>query len=159
MSESPTTPPADTRPAIALRAQYIKDLSFENPRAPASLFSLREAPHMEVSLNLGVQRLDETAFELAVQTAIRATSEKTTIFLCDLVYAGIVELRNIPADQMEQALYVQAAQLLFPYVRRVISDITRDGGFPGLQLEPVDFLGLYMEQKGKIPAPAPQAQA
>ncbi len=151
MSETPETAPAptetDTRPSLSMRSQYIKDLSFENPRAPASLFSLREAPAMEVSLNLGVSKLDENMYEVALQTAIRAMSDKTTIFLCDLVYAGIVEVRNIPEEHMEQALYVQAAQLIFPYVRRVISDVTRDGGFPGLQLEPVDFHGLYMQQK------------
>lgn len=148
-----TTPPApaasDTRPSLSMRAQYIKDLSFENPRAPGSLFSLREAPTMEVSLNLGVSKLDENVFEVAIHTNIRAMAEKTTIFLCDLVYAGIIEIRNIPDEHMEQALYVQSAQLIFPYIRRVISDVTRDGGFPGLQLEPVDFLGLYLEQKGR----------
>lgn len=138
---------ADTRPSLSMRAQYIKDLSFENPRAPASLFSLREPPHMDVSLNLAVSQLDEQVFEVAIQTAIRANAEKATIFLCDLVYAGVVELRNIPAEHIEQALYVQAPQLIFPYVRRVISDIARDGGFPGLQLEPIDFLGLYLQQK------------
>ena len=154
MSETiPEAQPAtDTRPSLSMRAQYVKDLSFENPRAPASLFSLREAPAMEVSLNLGVQRLEETVFEVALHVGVRAIAENATIFLCDLVYAGIVELRNIPEEQVEQALYVQSAQLIFPYVRRVISDITRDGGFPGLQLEPVDFLGLYLDQKSKASA-------
>jgi preprotein translocase subunit SecB len=149
MNETPEQP-ADTRPAIALRAQYVKDLSFENPRAPASLFSLREPPAMEVSINLGAQRLDENVFEVTIQMAIRATAEKTTVFLTDLVYAGIVELRNIPAEQVELAIYVQGAQLIFPFARRVISDVTRDGGFPGLQLEPVDFYAMYMEQRSKV---------
>lgn len=153
--QSPETAPvADTTPSLAMRAQYVKDLSFENPRAPTSLFSLREQPIMEVGLNLGIQQLDENTFEVATQVNVRAMAEKTTVFLCDLVYAGIFELRNIPPEQMEQALYVHCAQLLFPYVRRVVSDVTRDGGFPGLQLEPVDFLGLYMQQRAKVQAPA-----
>lgn len=156
MTETPATgsPAADTRPSLALRAQYVKDLSFENPRAPGSLFSLREAPVMEVSLNIGVNRLDEQVFEVAFQIGVRAIAEKTTVFLCDLVYAGIIEVRNIPAEQLEQALYVQAAQLIFPYARRVISDMARDGGFPGLQLEPVDFQGLYHEQRAQQGAQA-----
>lgn len=137
----------DTRPSLALRAQYVKDLSFENPRAPASLFSLREPPAMEVSLNLGVQRLDEQMYELALHVAVRAIADKTTVFLCDLVFAGLLELRNIPDEQVESTLFVQGAQLVFPYARRVISDVTRDGGFPGLQLEPVDFMGMYLKQK------------
>lgn len=155
MSETenaPETKPADTRPALSMRAQYVKDLSFENPRAPQSLFSLREAPVMEVALNLGVGRLDEQVFEVTIQTNVRAMAEKTTVFLCDLTYAGIMEARNIPDDQMEMALYVHSPQLIFPYVRRVIADVTRDGGFPGLQLEPVDFMGLYLENKSKAQA-------
>lgn len=156
--ETPQT--ADTRPSLALRAQYVKDLSFENPRAPGSLFGLREPPQMEVSVNLGAQALEENVVEIAMHIAVRAVSEKTTIFLSDLVYAGILELRNIQQDQMDMAIFVQGAQLLFPFARRVISDITRDGGFPGLQLEPMDFYSLYMEQRQQRAAsgnPATQA--
>ncbi len=149
-----TPNPADTRPGIALRAQYVKDLSFENPRAPGSLFALKEPPQMEVSINLGAQRLEEHVVEIAMHIAVRAVVEKTTLFLSDLVYAGILELRNIPPEQVEPAIYVQGAQLLFPFARRIISDITRDGGFPGVALEPVDFYNLYLEQRARADAAA-----
>lgn len=153
--ETPQTDPAapaDTRPSLALRAQYVKDLSFENPRAPGSLFALQEPPQMEVSINLGAQRLEEHVAEIAIHIAVRALADKTTLFLCDLVYAGILELRNIPVDQLEAAIYVQGAQLVFPFARRVVADVTRDGGFPGLQLDPVDFYGLYLEQRQRANA-------
>ena len=89
MTDTPTSAAAD-KPAIFLRAQYIKDLSFESPRAPASIFSLREPPQMDVNINLAAQRLDEKVFELSIQISARAVAEKTTIFLCDVVYAGVL---------------------------------------------------------------------
>lgn len=137
-----------TGPALMLRAQYIKDLSFENPRAPGSLFSLREAPAMDVNVSLSADRLDENVFELTIQLAVRAIAEKTTVFLCDLSYAGVMELKGIPENQFEQAIFIQGAFLLYPFARRVIADVTRDGGFPPLQLEPIDFVGMYRDQRG-----------
>ncbi len=148
---SPPTPTAD-KPAIFLRAQYIKDLSFESPRAPASIFSLREAPQMDVSINLGAQRLDDNVFELAIQISARAIAEKTTVFLCDVVYAGVIEMQAIPNEAMEPTIFIQGAQLLYPFARRVVADLTRDGGFPPLQLEPMDFAALYQERSAKAGA-------
>ena len=146
MSEINPTPAAD-KPAIFLRAQYIKDMSFENPRAPASIFSLKEAPQMDVSINLAAQRLDEKVFELSIHISARAISEKTTIFLCDVVYAGVLEMQGIPDSALESTLFIQGAQLLYPFARRVIADLTRDGGFPPLQLDPMDFVGLYANRQ------------
>jgi preprotein translocase subunit SecB len=143
----------DAKPALLLRAQYVKDLSFENPRAPASLFSLREAPAMEVNVSLAAQRLDANVFELTIQIAVRATADKVTIFLSDLSYGGVLELQNIPDEQIEPAVFVQGAQLIYPFARRVIADVTRDGGFPPLQLEPIDFNAMYRDQKGRMAAP------
>ena len=140
----------ETKSALLLRAQYVKDLSFENPRAPASLFSLREAPAMEVNVSLAAQRLDANVFELTIQIAVRATAEKTTIFLSDLSYGGVLELQNIAEEHIESAVFVQGAQLIYPFARRVIADVTRDGGFPPLQLEPIDFNAMYRDQKGRV---------
>lgn len=153
-----TNESTNNAPAMALRAQYIKDVSFENPRAPQSVFGLDSAPKMEVSVNLGAQRLDEHVFELVMQINARAVHEKSTIFLIDLAYAGILEIKNIPETALEQVVFVQGAFLLFPYARRVVSDLTRDGGFPPLQIDPVDFTALYMQQQEKIKA-AQEARA
>ena len=152
-------PTANGTPSMQLRAQYIKDLSFENPRAPGSIFNLKEAPELEVNVNLAAQRLDESVFELAIQINVRAQAEKSTVFMTDLSYGGIFETQNIPEDALEQVLFVQGAFLLFPYARRVISDITRDGGFPPVQLEPVDFLTMYQQNRGNMQRQeAPQAE-
>lgn len=148
MTDTPETS-ASTRPAIYLRAQYIKDMSFENPRAPQSLFNMKEPPTMEVSVNLGAQRLDENVFEVAIQIGLRAISEKATIFLCDLVYAGVIEMQNIPETDFEPVLFIQGAQLIYPFARRVVADVTRDGGFPPVALEPIDFATMYQEQRAK----------
>ena len=139
----------ETKQALLLRAQYVKDLSFENPRAPESLFSLREAPAMDVSVNLAAQRLDAKVFELTIQIAVRAQADKVTIFLSDLSYGGVLELQNIPEEHVEAAIFVQGAQLIYPFARRVIADVTRDGGFPPLQLEPIDFVAMYRDQKNR----------
>ena len=152
MTNTPTSAAAD-KPAIFLRAQYIKDLSFESPRAPASIFSLREPPQMDVNINLAAQRLDEKVFELSIQISARAVAEKTTIFLCDVVYAGVLEMQSIPDNAVESTLFIQGAQLLYPFARRVVADLTRDGGFPPLQLEPMDFVALY-QQRATQPATA-----
>jgi len=147
----PLAPAAADKPAIFLRAQYIKDLSFENPRAPASIFNLKDAPTMDVSINLAAQRLDEKVFELSIHIATRAMADKVTVFLCDVVYAGVIEMQGIADEQMEPTIFIQGAQLLYPFARRVIADLTRDGGFPPLQLDPMDFTALYHQQR------APQA--
>jgi preprotein translocase subunit SecB len=131
------------QPSMILRAQYVKDLSFENPRSPASLFNLREAPHMEVNINLGAQRIEEHIVELTIQVGVRATSENHTVFLADLTYAGLLEMHNIPAEQADRVVFINGAQLIYPFARRVIADVTRDGGFPPLQLEPLDFVAMF----------------
>lgn len=148
MTETPATPASD-RPALFLRAQYIKDLSFENPRAPASLFAMKENPTMEVGVNLGAQRLDDNVFEIAIQINVRATAEKTTVFLIDVVYAGVVEVQNIPENELESILFINAAQLVYPFARRVVADVTRDGGFPPVALEPLDFSAMYHNNRTK----------
>ncbi|MES2984344.1 MAG: protein-export chaperone SecB [Pseudomonadota bacterium] len=152
--ETPAAAPAADRPALFLRAQYIKDMSFENPRAPASIFAMREAPQMDVQISLGANRLEEKVFELTIHIATRAVSDKTTVFLCDLVYAGVIEVQAIPAESLETAIFIQGAQLLYPFARRVIADLTRDGGFPPLQLDPMDFAAMYRDQQQKQAATA-----
>lgn len=143
---------------FALRSQYIKDMSFENPRAPSIFLALNESPQIDVAVNLTAKKLQDTLFELTLEISARAIQEKTTLFLTDLSYGGIFEARSIPEDALEQALLVQGAFLLFPYARRIISDVTRDGGFPPLNLEPVDFFALFMQNRSSdSPVSAPAA--
>ena len=159
MTETPEKPAEPSVPSIALRAQYVKDLSFENPKAPQSLFNLKEAPQMEVSVNLGAQRLDQDVFELAVHINARAISENATIFMADLTYAGVLEIKGVSEEALDQIVFIQGAFLIYPFARRVISDVTRDGGFPPLQMEPIDFFALYQQNRAKQAAAAGGAEA
>ena len=137
---------ANAAPRFALKGQYIKDLSFENPHAPASLLGVKEQPKVDLSLDLQAQRVDEHLYELSLVIKVTADADRT-LFVLELTYAGIVELVNIPAHLLERVLLVDSAFTLFPFARRVVSDVTRDGGFPPLILEPIDFMGLFEQRK------------
>lgn len=135
-----------TQPRFALKAQYIKDMSFENPHAPASMMNLREAPRVDLNADLTAKKLQDTLFELTLRVSVRAIAERT-VFLVDVAHAGLFELNNIPEDKIEGLLMVDCAFMLFPYTRRIVSDITREGGFPPLMMEPIDFFQLYMDNR------------
>lgn len=130
-------------PRFQLKGQFVKDLSFENPHAPNSLLKLDAKPDVNVTVTMKAQRLDEVHYEMVMNLNLSAKGEIGTLFLVELDYAGIVQLANIPEDKIEQLLFIDCAFLLFPFARRVIADITRDGGFQPVALEPIDFIGLY----------------
>jgi preprotein translocase subunit SecB len=148
MSDATATP--DNSPNFSIKGQYIKDLSFENPRAPASLVAMQDAPpRIDLNVDIKVDRVQETFYETALHISARATGAQGTLFLTDLVYAGLFELVNIPEDRIEPILFVDCPFVLYPFARRVIADVTRDGGFPPLMLEPIDFQSLYIQNRTK----------
>jgi preprotein translocase subunit SecB len=144
---TPQAPDAPNGPRFIVKGQYIRDLSFENPHAPHSLTAINDKPKLDVSIDLSAQRMQEGFFELTLHLTARAMSDNNTLFLVDLVYGGIFQIINIPEDRVEQTIMVDGAFVLFPFARRVIADVTRDGGFPPLMLEPIDFVGLYIQKK------------
>tara|TARA_B100001123_G_scaffold450931_1_gene625205 strand:+ start:169 stop:636 length:468 start_codon:yes stop_codon:yes gene_type:complete len=144
---------------LSLRGQYIKDISFENPRAPQSLLNLKEPPAIEINVDLSAQRLQDNMFELTMHIGARASQDKTTVFLTDLAYGGIFDVPGDENTDFERLVLVDCAYMLFPFARRIVAEITRDGGFPPLQIEPVNFAGLYEQNKGNIQRAAPQAAA
>jgi preprotein translocase subunit SecB len=145
------TPQAQT---FMVKGQYIKDLSFENPHAPQSLMASGAAPSIEVNVDLKAQKLQEDMYEMTLFTAARAVSEGNTLFLVELAYAGIFQIANIPADRIDTLILVDCPFVLFPFARRVIADVTRDGGFPPLMLDPIDFHALYVQNRAKAPVTA-----
>ena len=146
---------ADTQAqSFLVKGQYIKDLSFENPHAPQSLTNVTARPAIDVNVDLKAQKLQEGFYEMTLHLAARATAEGNTLFLAELAYAGIFQLINIPEDRVEALLMVDCPFVLFPFARRVIADVTRDGGFPPLMLDPIDFHALYRQNKAKEKAPA-----
>lgn len=128
---------------IAVNAQYIKDLSFENPKSPASLIATKERPLIDANVDLQAAKAGDNTYEVALKIRAEAKKDKETIFLVDLVYAGVFTLKNIPEKELEPALLIFCPNLIFPFARRVIADVTRDGGFPPLMLDPIDFGTLY----------------
>lgn len=146
MTESETAvAPAAAEGGFAIRGQYIKDLSFENPYAPQSLMSASGKPAIEVNVDIKAQKMQDDIYEMTLHIATRATADARSLFLVDLSYAGIFQVTGIPAESIEQVLLIDCAFLLFPFARRVIADVTRDGGFPPLMLEPIDFHSLYQQ--------------
>lgn len=134
------------RPQFAMRAQYIKDLSFENPRAPEVLRQ-REQPKFEISVTVNGRALGEDNHEVELQITARAMHGEQVAFLAELSYCGVFYVANVPADQVRPALMIQGPSLLFPFARRVLADCTREGGFPPLMLDPIDFLALYRQSE------------
>lgn len=142
---APVANGADTAPVAGLLSQYVKDLSFENPSAPA-IFQAQAAPQIDVQFNIASAQVGEEVYEVVLKIEVKAQVGDQVGFLVDLSYAGLFALRNVPADQIQPFLLAEAPRLLFPFARRVVADVTRDGNFPPLVLEPLDFGSLYMQQ-------------
>jgi len=143
---------------LTVHTQYVKDLSFENPNAPRIYVNMKEAPGVSVNLDVQAQRLQENAYEVVLHCEVTATIQDTTAFMVELKYGGLVSLgEEITDEQREVLLLIETPRYLFPFARNVISGCSRDGGFPPLLINPVDFTRLYREQ-GARQAEAQQQQ-
>lgn len=138
---------ADLTPQAGILAQYVKDLSFENPNAPASL-QLQGQPKIDINVNVNARAGEQDMYEveLKIDAIARAQDGDMVAFQVELLYGGLFRLTGAPQEAVEPFLIVEAPRILFPFARRVVADCTRDGGFPPLMLEPIDFGGLYMNQ-------------
>jgi preprotein translocase subunit SecB len=137
---------ADNGPQIGLIAQYVKDLSFENPNAPG-IYQTQSQPRIEIQFNIAATAVAEDVHEVAMKVDVRALGENdVTAFAVELVYAGLFGVRNVPTDQLQPFLYAEAPRLLFPFARRIVAETVRDGNFPPLLLDPIDFAGMYLAQ-------------
>ena len=142
---APLSNGADTAPAAGLISQYVKDFSFENPNAPA-IYQNQTPPAIDVQFNIGANQVGEEVHEVVLKIEVRAEAEGQVAFIVDLSYAGLFGLRNIPDEHVQPFLLGEAPRLIFPFARRVLADAVRDGGFPPLMLEPIDFAALYLQQ-------------
>ena len=136
---------ADTAPAVGLLSQYVKDLSFENPNAPG-IYQQQNAPAIDVQFNIGSGTVGDDVYEVVLKIEVKAEVEGQVAFMVDFSYGGLFGLRNVPAEAVQPFLLGEAPRLLFPFARRIIADAIRDGGFPPMLLEPIDFNGLYVQQ-------------
>lgn len=131
---------------IKVTAQYIKDLSFENPHAPKS-FGGGKDPATAVSVDINASRLKEELYEVELKISAKIDAGEEPLFLVDVTYAGLFEIYGVDQEEIEGVLLVYGPSLLFPFVRRIIADVVKDGGFPPLMLDPIDFAKLYMERR------------
>jgi preprotein translocase subunit SecB len=169
MSETNTANDAGAPPALPLNInlQYTKDLSFEVPLGAAIFATLRTAPQIGVNIDVQANRLEENDPIFEVALAVRAEATETpekegatgrTVFIAELTYAAVVTLGNAPQELVEPILLVEVPRLIFPFVRAIMSDVTRDGGFPPVVLQPIDFVALWQAKRAQqFPAPAGNA--
>jgi len=134
---------------LTVLAQYIKDLSFENPGAPQSLQGPGQNPQLKVGVNVHAQAKADEAYEVSLNLEVHAKSDSGVIYNVELVYGGLFQLRNIPENVIQPVLFVDCPAILFPFMRRVLADVVRDGGFPPLMLDPIDFGRLYAQNLAK----------
>jgi preprotein translocase subunit SecB len=137
-------------PRLQVVGQYIKDLSFENPGMPSNPGG---RPQIELSVDLQARQMEAEAFEVELKLRVSAASEGRTLFLLELVYAGIFQLMNVPEEMRQPILLIEAPHVLFPFARRIVADVVRDGGMPPLLVEPIDFAALYRARMGEMQQP------
>ena len=143
--DTPLNAQQDGPPQISALAQYIKDLSAENPSAP-QVFQWQSTPQLDVQFNLNVNRVSDDIHEVVLRIELKAASDQGAHFLVDLSYAGVFGLQNVPEEAFAPFLLVEGPRLLFPFARQIVADAVQNLGFPPVLLDPIDFAGAYMAQ-------------
>jgi preprotein translocase subunit SecB len=143
-----TVPAADSFEAqpLIINAQYVKDLSFENPRAPQSLTQPSTAPDVAINVDIKARNLGPEVFEVVLTVNVDARAQNEPIFLVELAYAAVVTVKNATESTVPRLVLVETPRLIFPFARAIIADATRDGGFPPLMINPIDFAELLRRQ-------------
>jgi preprotein translocase subunit SecB len=132
-------------PQLNVMVQYTKDLSFENPNAPRSLGPQQQQPAINIQINVGANAVAEQDYEVTLSIEGKAEIEGTVLFNFELAYAGVFRIQNVPQENLHPVVMIECPRLLFPFAREIIATAVRDGGFPPLLLDPVDFVGLYRQ--------------
>ena len=145
MTNGGAAPSTDGRRQLAINAQYVKDLSFENPRAPHSLLQPPQgvAPELQVGVDVKAQSLAADVYEVVMTLKVETKVQSDVVFVAEIAYGAVVSLINTAQEEVPVALMVEVPRLLFPYVRNIVSELTRDGGYTPLLLSPIDFVEIY----------------
>lgn len=144
--QAPPQPQPGAQPSMRILGQYLKDLSFENPNAPQSLAPQQTQPDINISVNVNAKNLAPTDYEVELHLDAKATIEGKVVFAAELIYAGAFKLENFPANLLHPAVLIECPRMLFPFARQILADATRNGGFPPLMLDPIDFAGMYQKR-------------
>jgi preprotein translocase subunit SecB len=150
--------PQMTMPQIGVLAQYVKDFSFENPNAPRSMAPNAQQPTINIQISVDTAPMTETDVEVTLRLEGKAESQGMLLFGFELTFSGVFRIQNVPADSLQPIVLIECPRLLFPFAREIIATATRNGGFPPLLLEPIDFVALYHQRMAAAqPSPLPQS--
>ena len=141
----------EAAPQLNVLAQYIRDLSFENPNAPRSLTPQQEQPAINIQINVNANPLADTEFQVELTIEGDARTKDLLLFKFELVYGGIFRIANVPQEAVHPIVLIECPRLIFPFARQILANATRDGGFPPLYLDPVDFAQLYRQRMAENP--------
>lgn len=150
MSEPNGGPQQPVMPHIGVLAQYVKDLSFENPNAPRSVSLATQQPAINIQVNVEAKPTSETDFEVVLRLEGKAETQNTVLFNFELVFAGLFRVQNVPAESLQPVVMIECPRLLFPFAREIVATAVRNGGFAPLLLDPIDFVGLYRQRMAAI---------
>jgi preprotein translocase subunit SecB len=150
MTTTNGAPAPDQPPQLNVLAQYIKDFSFENPNAPRSLGQSPQQPSINIQINVNAKPLADNDVEVELKLEGKADMSGTVLFGFDLVYAGVFRIQNVPQEHLHQLVMIECPRLLFPFAREIIATAVRNGGFPPLLIDPIDFVGLYRQKVGEM---------
>jgi preprotein translocase subunit SecB len=126
--------------------QYIKDLSFENPNVHKLISGAGDQPNLQLEVNVGAKRVEGDLYETAIEFKATAQNNLGTIYVLETVYAGLLKIESIPEPALEPFLLISGPSMIFPFLRRLVADVTREGGFPPLLLDPIDFGALFAQR-------------
>ncbi len=140
---------ARAEPGVRVLAQFIRDLSFENPRATEVLRAGGAQPQIEMGVEMNARGRDDGFFEVDLKLSARAAREDGPVFHIELLYGGVFAIEGVGPEDIEPVLLIECPRFLFPFARRVIADVTSDGGFPPFLLDPIDFAGVYAARKAQ----------
>ncbi len=163
-ADDKTTPAAGaktgngTAPTLNVLAQYVKDLSFESPGAPGSLRARDKAPGININVNVNANPMSDTEFDVTLTLSAKASDGDKVLFAVELIYGGVFRIAGFPQEHMLPLLFIECPRLLFPFARQVIADATRNGGFPPLMIDPIDFAQMFQQRVAEEQAKAKVAQ-
>ncbi len=141
-------------PSMKILGQYLKDLSFENPHAPQSLGNQQGQPEINIAVNVNAKKLGETDYEVELHLEAKAAHADNAVFAAEMLYAGIFRLENLPEEAIHPVILVECPRMIFPFARQILADATRNGGFPPLMLDPIDFASMYQKRQAEAQAAA-----
>ncbi|MCH2550292.1 MAG: protein-export chaperone SecB [Alphaproteobacteria bacterium] len=134
------------QPTLVVNAQYVKDLSFENPNAPKSLLQQETEPNVQVGIDTAANKLEDSVFEVTLTIRAEGSADDTNLFMAEVSYSGVFSIGETPEEYIAPLLYVEAPRLLFPFARAIIAECVREGGYPPLLIHPVDFMSLFQQR-------------